>query len=74
MKPQQTESLSLRPREAAAALGISLRHLWALSAPRGDIPCVRVGHGKRKTVLYPVAHLQDWLRRSAEAQEDGGDV
>ena len=55
--------LALRPREAAKALGISARHLWQLTKD-GHIPCVRVGSGTRKTVLYPVADLQTWLTRA----------
>jgi len=70
MATQTAESLALRPREAAKALGISARTLWGLTAPRGPIPCLRIGHGRRKTVLYPVADLQAWLRRHAEK---GGD-
>lgn len=44
-------------REAAKALGISPRLLWQLTKD-GHIPCVRVGSGKRRTVLYPLADLQ----------------
>lgn len=65
--------LALRPREAAKALGVSVRTLWGLTAPRGPIPCVRVGVGARKTVLYPVADLRAWLSRQAEAAKGGGD-
>jgi hypothetical protein len=72
MITQSVEPLALRPREAAKALGISARTLWGLTAPRGPIPCLRIGHGKRRTVLYPVADLQAWLSRQAEA-ENGGD-
>jgi excisionase family DNA binding protein len=64
--------LALRPREAAKALGISARHLWQLTKD-GYIPCVRVGSGTRKTVLYPVAELQAWLASQAsQAQAKGG--
>lgn len=63
-------SLSLRPREAAKALGVSARTLWSISAPRGPVPCLRLGTGKRQTVLYPVAELQAWL--SAQAAETAG--
>jgi hypothetical protein len=63
--------LALRPRDAAKALGISARTLWGLTAPRGPIPCLRIGHGKRQTVLYPVADLQIWLSRQAEAAKGG---
>jgi hypothetical protein len=73
MATQSVESLALRPREAAKALGISPRTLWGLTAPRGPIPCLRVGHGKRQTVLYPTADLQAWLSRQAEAEKGGDD-
>ena len=63
--------LALRPREAAKALGISARHLWQLTKD-GHVPCVRVGSGTRKTVLYPVAELQAWLVCQA-AQAKGGE-
>jgi excisionase family DNA binding protein len=56
--------LALRPREAAKALGISPRLLWQLTKD-GRIPCVRVGSGKRQTVLYPLADLQAWLSAKA---------
>jgi excisionase family DNA binding protein len=65
-----TSPLALRPREAAKALGISPRLLWQLTKD-GRIPCVRVGSGKRKTVLYPVAALQDWLARQTAKPEGG---
>jgi hypothetical protein len=63
------DTLALRPRDAAKALGISPRTLWALTAPRGPIPCVRIGAGKRKTVLYPADALCDWLAQQAQAQQ-----
>ncbi len=62
--------LALRPREAAKALGISPRLLWQLTK-NGQIPCVRVGDGKRQTVLYPLAVLQAWLARQAETPKGG---
>ena len=52
--------LALRARDAAKALSISERTLWGLSRD-GRIPCLRVGTGKRKTVLYSVSDLQAWL-------------
>ena len=64
--------LALRPREAAKALGISPRLLWQLTHD-GHVPCVRVGSGKRRTVLYPTAELQAWLTRHAEAAKGGRD-
>jgi excisionase family DNA binding protein len=62
--------LALRPREAAKALGISPRLLWQLTKD-GHVPCVRVGSGKRRTVLYPLAELQAWLTRQSHASEGG---
>ena len=68
MSPRPTDfPLALRPRDAAKALGVSPRTLWSLSAPRGPLPCLRIGPGKRQTVLYPVAELQAWLSNSAAA-------
>lgn len=71
MVPTELSSpLALRPREAAKALGISARHLWQLTKD-GQIPCVRVGTGTRKTVLYPLTVLQAWLARQAATAEGG---
>jgi len=63
-QPEQAPPLALRPREAAKRLRISERLLWQLTHD-GHIPCVRVGTGKRKSVLYPVALLEEWLREQA---------
>jgi excisionase family DNA binding protein len=60
--------LALRPREAARSLNISPRLLWQLTKD-GHIPCVRVGSGKRQTVLYPLADLQAWLTRQSKASK-----
>ncbi len=55
--------LLLTAREAARALSISARSLWALTAPRGPIPSVRLG----SRVLYdPRA-----LRRFIDEQQGG---
>ena len=72
MATETIQTLALRPREAAKALGISPRLLWQLTND-GVIPCVRVGAGKRKSVLYPTAELQAWLTRQAEAGKGGDD-
>lgn len=62
------ERLLLTPREAAYRLGISTRHLWNLTAPRGSIPVVRLG---RKTFYRP-QDLEDFVaeaaRQSAEVK------
>lgn len=62
--------LALRPRDAARLLNISPRTLWEWTRA-GLVPCVRVGTGKRRTVLYPVADLQAWLTRQAAAAKGG---
>lgn len=50
--------IALRPREAAAALGVSRRTLSTLTADReSGIPHVRLGG----CLLYPSRELQDWL-------------
>jgi len=49
--------LALEPRDAAAALAVSLRTLWGLTAPRGPIPCVRVG----RCVRYLPEDLREFL-------------
>lgn len=43
-------------RETAKAMGISLRTLWALTRPRGDLSCVRVG----ARVLYRPESVREW--------------
>jgi excisionase family DNA binding protein len=58
--------LALRPRDAARVLGVSPRTLWEWTRA-GIVPCVRVGTGKRRVVLYPMGALQAWLVRQAEA-------
>jgi hypothetical protein len=65
MAMQPVEPLALRVNEAARALNISVRHLWSLTAPRGPIPCVRLGRGRRKTVIYILDDLKNWLRSNA---------
>ena len=62
--------LALRPRDAARMLGISPRTLWEWTRA-GIVPCARVGTGKRRTVLYPVADLQAWLTRQAVVAKGG---
>lgn len=53
----------MRPREAAAALGVSERTLWDWTQ-RGDVPHVRRG----KAILYPVDALRRWLDEHATAR------
>jgi excisionase family DNA binding protein len=52
-----TERLLLTPREAAATLSISERTLWAVTAPRGPLPAVRIG----RAVRYDPPDLRRWI-------------
>lgn len=54
------DRLLLSLREAAKRLGVSERHLWGLTAPRGPVPCVRFG-GR---VMYRPEDLRDYLARA----------
>lgn len=65
--------LALRPKAAARVLSISERYLWELTND-GQIPCRRVGNGKRKTVLYPMAALEAWLGAGGEQKQPGEQV
>lgn len=55
-----TPPLALRPKDAAAALGIGQRKLWELTKA-GTIPSVKLG----TCTLYPVLLLQAWLAEQA---------
>jgi excisionase family DNA binding protein len=55
--------LLLKPNEAAAALALSPRKLWAMTASH-QIPCVRIG----KSVRYDLADLRAWI----DEQKGGG--
>ena len=50
-------SILLSPRQAAKALSISERTLWAISAPRGPLPVVKIG----RSVRYHVANLEVYI-------------
>jgi len=62
--PSTLPKLLLNAREAAKALSICPKTLWSMTAPRGDLPSVRIG----RRVLYDPADLQRWI----EAQKEGG--
>jgi excisionase family DNA binding protein len=55
--PLSVPAISLRPRQAALALGISLSTLERLTRS-GAIPVVRQGRIR----LYSIAALNEWLR------------
>jgi hypothetical protein len=59
--------LLISPREACYRLGgISQRHLWNLTQPRGPIPCVRLG----RRVFYKPADLEKFLESVARQQAE----
>ena len=61
-----TKPLSLRSREAAAMLGISVSSLERLSKA-GEIPRFKDGN----KVFYRVATLDAWLARREAFEQDG---
>jgi hypothetical protein len=56
MSDEPTQKLLLSAPEAAKALSISARTLWAYTQPRGDIPCVKLG----ARMLYSPDALAKW--------------
>jgi hypothetical protein len=54
--------LLLSRDEAALAIGLSVRELDDLTAPRGPIRCVRVG----RRVLYSPLALTAWIDQQTE--------
>ncbi len=60
-----TSTLLLRPPEAAAELRISERTLWAQTAPRGPIRCVRIGG----SVRYSRDALQAYIDQQMSAAD-----
>jgi len=54
-------------REAAVYLGLSPRTLWGLEN-RSQIPAVRFGAGRRKSVRFDIRDLDRWI----EAGKDRG--
>jgi excisionase family DNA binding protein len=59
--------IALRTKQAAAALGISARHLWQLTED-GEIPCARLGAGGRKIKLYLLSELESWLKKATHCR------
>ena len=59
------ERLLLTPREAAYRLGISVRHLWSLTRPRGPIPSVRLG----RRVFYRPEDLASFIETTIRQTE-----
>lgn len=63
-KPSLPAPLAVNAKTAARMLSIGVRKLWDLTAPRGPIPCAKVG----TRVVYRVADLDAWL--VAELQKE----
>jgi len=59
-----TQQLALRLPEAARALGVCTKTVWTW-AKAGILPHVRIG----RAILFPVAELEEWLRRQAARQQ-----
>jgi len=64
----QIERLALTMREAAAALHVSERTLWAWTKQR-VVPHVRVG----KTIRIPRAALEQWLAEQSRPMRPSGE-
>ena len=60
------DPLSLRPRDAAAALGVSISKLERMTKA-GEVPCVKVG----RVVLYPVSSLKQFLNLHTQVTKGG---
>lgn len=58
-----TPAALLSTRETAKYLGVSLRTLWGISAPRGPLPVVKIG----TRCLYDPVDLAKYI----EAQKKG---
>jgi excisionase family DNA binding protein len=56
-RTNEVSVLLLTSREAAAALAISEKKLWSITAPRGELPAVRIG----RSVRYSLTALQAWI-------------
>ncbi len=61
MKRETTPQLLMRPDEAAKALAISTRKLWALTRS-GQLACLRIG----RAVRYDPRDLVAWIDRQKQ--------
>ncbi len=62
--PDETiQPLALRPKQAAAAMGISERLLWSITADTtSGIPHTKIG----RCIVYPVRELRQWLSEKSK--------
>jgi hypothetical protein len=68
---QRPKKLGLNVDEASYVTGYCKRKLWELTKPRGPIPCIRVGEGKRQSVRYYLPDLETWMREQSAASKGG---
>jgi predicted DNA-binding transcriptional regulator AlpA len=61
-----TTKLLLPAPEAADLLSICEKTLWSITAPRGDLACVRIG----RRVLYSVDDLRRWIESKKGGSHD----
>ena len=54
------EKRLLTSREVASLLSISARTVWAMTVPRGLLPCIKVG----RAVRYRTEDLEAWIQKS----------
>lgn len=59
--------LLVNAREAARILAICERSLWSMTAPRGQIPCIRLGAGTG-AVRYSVDALKKFIESQQQSQ------
>jgi len=45
--------------ETARALNLSRKTLWQITAPRGDLPCIKIG----TRVFYSPSDIAAWIER-----------
>ncbi len=57
MQAQSTPKLLINTHEAAKLLSISEKKLWSMTAPRGPLPCVRMG----RAVRYHPADIDNFV-------------
>lgn len=60
MEEAKSDDTLLTVDEAATRLRLSKRKLWDLTAPRGPIPCLKIG----KSVRYESCDLSAWIQSS----------
>ena len=69
MNIQKLERTLLTVREAAAFLVLSERKVWSITAPRGDLPAVRIN----RSIRYSITDLESFIDRCrVGGQRDGG--